>query len=193
MHCYYYHYYSYSLKLQHLFKFLSFSEVGAGTGSANLMSCLLNSPCSHGMSQKSGNVILLLKTHLWLPRTFRTESNSLPLRCRLSLHCRSRPTTLWLRFSFQSFQTLKFTLLIPPPGCASVSQLCLLCSLLLGYDSPSSSVGQFPSQPSEHSGTLSSRKPSLNSQWGCKMLLIFLLSEFFCQDEVICFCAWLPG
>lgn len=157
------------------------------------MNCFLNSPCSHGKSQKSGNVILLLKTHLWLPRTFRIESTSLPPDCRLSLHCRSRPPTLWLRFSFQSFQTLKCTLLIPPPGCASVSQLCLFCSLLLGYDSPSSSVGQFPFQPSEHSSTISSRKPSLNSQGGCKMLLICLLSALFCYDEVTCFCAWLPG
>lgn len=30
---------------------------------------------------------LVLKTHLWLPRTFRIESSSLPLGCRLSLHC----------------------------------------------------------------------------------------------------------
>lgn len=73
--------------------------MGAGTGSANLMSCL-NSPCSYCRNQESGNVILVLKIHLRLPSTFRIECTSLPWV--LGSHCSapSPPTTLWLRFHF---------------------------------------------------------------------------------------------
>ena len=77
-----------------------------------MISCLLNSPCAHCKNQKPGNAILLLRTHLWLPSTFRRKPSSLSLG--LSSHCSalSPPATLWLRCSPQSFQTSKFTILI---------------------------------------------------------------------------------
>lgn len=50
----------------------------------------------------------------------------------------SPPTTLGLMFSLQSFQTLTFTILILPPGCAYTLWLCLFYSLHLEYHSPSS-------------------------------------------------------
>lgn len=51
-----------------------------------------------------------------------------------------------------------------------------------------------PFQPSENSSTIFSRKPSLNPQVGCKMLLVFLFPKlWFCcgSDPLLCLARWL--
>lgn len=65
-----------------------FTEVEAGTGNAKMINCFLkNLLCSYCKNQNSGNINLLLQTHLWLLIIFRIESVSLALDIRLSLLC----------------------------------------------------------------------------------------------------------